>query len=279
MLSTRELAMALGVSESSLKRWIDAGKITATRTEGGHRRVLLSDAIRFVRETRAPIARPELLDLPKVAAARARGDDRLASFVRQGDGGGASGWLAARYLAGVTVAELADGPIRDAMNALGELWHTEDTGVFVEHRGTDACLQAVAHLRGMMETVPENARVALGGGPAGDPYILATQLAAMVCTEAGMRAVNLGPDTPVDAFERAAAEHRPALVWISISSPLPPARARSMSRWLETLPTSTAIVIGGAQARTLSSVPAHALRATSMADLAEVAAAAVASRR
>jgi excisionase family DNA binding protein len=279
MLSTRELAMALGVSESSLKRWIDAGKITATRTEGGHRRVLLSDAIRFVRETRAPIARPELLDLPKVAAARARGDDRLASFVRQGDGGGASGWLAARYLAGVTVAELADGPIRDAMNALGELWHTEDTGVFVEHRGTDACLQAVAHLRGMMETVPENARVALGGGPAGDPYILATQLAAMVCTEAGMRAVNLGPDTPVDAFELAAAEHRPALMWISISSPLPPARARSMSRWLETLPTSTAIVIGGAQARTLSSVPAHALRATSMADLAEVAAAAVASRR
>jgi len=37
-LSPRELAEALGVSESSLKRWVDAGKIAASRTEGGHRR-------------------------------------------------------------------------------------------------------------------------------------------------------------------------------------------------------------------------------------------------
>lgn len=271
--------MALGVSESSLKRWIDAGKITASRTEGGHRRVLLSDAMRFVRETRTPIARPELLDLPEVAAARARGDDRLASFVRQGDAIGARGWLAARYLAGATVADLADGPVRDAMNALGELWHTEDDGVFVEHRGTDACLQAVAHLRGMIETVAADAKVALGGAPAGDPYILPTQLAAMVCIESGMRAVNLGPDTPVDAFERAVAEHGPALVWISVSTPLPPARARSLTRWLETLPPGVAIVIGGAQARTLASLPAHAVRATSMADLAAVAASVVQPRR
>ena len=70
LLSTRELADALGVSESSLKRWVDSGRISALRTEGGHRRIPLAEAMRFIRDTAAPIARPELLDLPE---ARARG--------------------------------------------------------------------------------------------------------------------------------------------------------------------------------------------------------------
>ncbi|MEO7732315.1 MAG: helix-turn-helix domain-containing protein, partial [Kofleriaceae bacterium] len=63
LLSPHDLAAALGVSESSLKRWIDAGRIRATRTEGGHRRVSIADALAFVRETHAPVARPELLGL------------------------------------------------------------------------------------------------------------------------------------------------------------------------------------------------------------------------
>jgi len=271
LLSTRELADALGVSESSLKRWVDSGKISASRTEGGHRRIRISEAMRFIRATQAPVARPELLDLPEVAVSRARGEDRLASYLRDGDSVGARGWLMARYVEGATIAELADGPIRDAMAGLGELWHHDESGVFLEHRGTEACLQAVAQLRSMIATVPATAPIALGGGPAGDPYILSTQLAAMVVTEAGMRAVNLGPDTPVGAFAHAVAEHQPQLVWISISAPLAPARARSMSRWLDTLPATTTIVIGGPQSRTLSNLPARAVRATSMADLAAAA--------
>ena len=270
-LSTRELADALGVSESSLKRWVDSGKISASRTEGGHRRIRLSDAMRFIRDTRAPLARPELLDLPEVAVARERGEDRLATYLRDGDSVGARGWLMARYLEGATIAELADGPIRDAMAALGELWHHDEAGVFVEHRGTEVCLQAVAQLRSMTPAVPGAAPVALGGGPAGDPYLLPTQLAAMVATEAGMRAINLGPDTPVDAFAHAVAEHQPKLVWISITTPLAPARARAMTRWLGSLPTTTIIMVGGQQARTLSKLPARAIRATSMAELAAAA--------
>jgi len=271
LLSTRELADALGVSESSLKRWVDAGRIAASRTEGGHRRIPLPEAMRFIRATQAPIARPELLDLPEVAVARARGEDRLASYLRDGDTPGARGWLIARYLEGATIAELADGPIREAMAALGELWHHDEGGIFVEHRGTDVCLQAVAQIRSMIAAAPATAPIALGGCPAGDPYILATQLAAMVATEAGMRAINLGPATPGGAFTHAVALHHPRLVWLSITTPLAPARARAMSRWLDALPSTTAIVIGGAHARTLAKLPARAVRATAMAELATAA--------
>ena len=76
LLSTRDLAEAIGASESSLKRWIDAGKIAASRTEGGHRRVERAEAVRFIRETGARLVRPELLDLPEITVARARGGDR-----------------------------------------------------------------------------------------------------------------------------------------------------------------------------------------------------------
>src|SRR5690606_477749 len=136
----RELAEAIGVSESSLKRWIDSGKIRATRTEGGHRRIDMAEAVRFVRESGTPLARPELLDMPEIAVASRRalaGGDRLLDYLVEGDVVGARGWLLARYLAGSTIAQLCDGPIREAMHALGELWEHDEGGIFIEHRGTD----------------------------------------------------------------------------------------------------------------------------------------------
>ncbi len=245
LLSPRELADALGVSESSLKRWVDAGKIAAARTEGGHRRITLPEAVRFIRETGAPIARPELLDMPEVAAVQAhargpRGDDAFRHYLLAGDAPGARGWLMARYLAGHSIAELCDGPVREAMHRIGELWEHDAEGIFIEHRATDACLQALAYLRSTFEP-PATAPIALGGGPEDDPYLVPSFMAAMVIASVGMRAINLGPDTPVSALGRAFAHHStpervPALVWISASASVPPARAKELERWLLALP-------------------------------------------
>lgn len=275
LLTTREFAEALGVSESSLKRWVDAGRIAASRTEGGHRRIELAEAMRFIRTTGSPVVRPEILNLPEVAAAQAREGDRLINYLLAGDSLGARGWLIARFLEGSTIAELADGPIREAMHALGELWRHDEAGVFVEHRGTDVCLQAVAQLRSMSAIPPESAPVALGGGPAGDPYLLPSQLAAMSLAEVGVRPINLGPDTPLAAFDAAVTEHQPQLVWFSISTPLAPARARSLVKWFASLPTSITIAIGGQQASTLTNAPARVKRTATMVQLAELGAAIV----
>lgn len=274
LLSTRELSQALAVSESSLKRWIDGGKIAASRTEGGHRRIELSEALRFVRDSGTPIVRPDLLDLPEVAIAR----PRLVDYLRAGDAAGARGWLAARYLEGATIAELADGPIRDAMQALGELWRHDESGVFVEHRATDACLQAIAHLRGMMPPVSPRAPCAVGGAPAGDPYLIASQLAAMVAAENGMRAVNLGPDVPAPALDRAVTDMGARLVWISVSAPLAPARAGALHRAIEALPRSVAVVVGGREAAGLR-LPERVHRSSAMADLVAVVRSAGRERR
>jgi excisionase family DNA binding protein len=268
-LSPRDLADALGVSESSLKRWVDAGKIAAFRTEGGHRRILVAEAVRFIRDSGTPVARPELLGLPEIATPqRAATSTELLPFLLEGDVTGARAFLLTRYLAGTSIAELADGPNRAAMHALGELWRHEESGIFVEHRGTDTCLQAISYLRHMIDA-PANAPLAIGAGPEDDPYMIAPVLAAMVTTVAGFRTVNLGPDTPLAALQAAVAHHRPRLVWISASTPINPSRARSIARWLATLDTLT--IVGGRHGSILADAP-NVRYLDTMTDLAAAAA-------
>jgi excisionase family DNA binding protein len=268
-LSPRDLADALGVSESSLKRWVDAGKIAAFRTEGGHRRILVAEAVRFIRDSGTPVARPELLGLPEIATPqRAATSTELLPFLLEGDITGARAFLLTRYLAGTSIAELADGPIRAAMHALGELWRHEESGIFVEHRGTDTCLQAISYLRHMIDA-PANAPLAIGACPEDDPYMIAPVLAAMVTTVAGFRTVNLGPDTPLAALQAAVAHHRPRLVWISASTPINPSRARSIARWLATLDTLT--IVGGRHGSILADAP-NVRYLDTMTDLAAAAA-------
>jgi len=64
LLSPKEFAEAIGVSQSSIKRWTDEGRIEAARTAGGHRRIPIAEAVRFVRETGASVVQPQALGLP-----------------------------------------------------------------------------------------------------------------------------------------------------------------------------------------------------------------------
>lgn len=247
--------MAIGVSQSSLKRWADEGLIKATRTAGGHRRIALTEAIRFVRENRSPVLRADLLGLPEVDgapwAAKSDGsiDDGLYNALVAGDSSRARGLLIARYLAGDALPAIFDGPIARAMTRLGELWRHDDKGIFLEHRATDICISAVNQIRLLTPPRAASAPVALGGALEDDPYLLPSMMAAAVLGEAGFNDMNLGPLTPIDSLIRAAEECRPRLVWVSLSIARDEhaARARAELRRLAArlTPHATPLVIGG----------------------------------
>jgi len=223
IISPRELAAAIGVSESSLKRWADEGKIRVSRTAGGHRRIAIGEAIRFVRTLGAPLVQPDLLglrDLSAVGEALLSAEspsDRLFNFLAEGKAKDVRGLILSLYLGGHSVADIADGPIRIAMERLGELWKHDQAGVFVEHRATDICVQAVEQLRQLVEPDTPSA-VAVGGAPSGDPYLLPSLLIATALEAEGWRAVNLGPNTPFDSLLLACEHHKPVLAWVTVTS-------------------------------------------------------------
>jgi methanogenic corrinoid protein MtbC1 len=122
------------------------------------------------------------------------------------------------YRSGAAVEALADHLIAPVMQRVGHDWETNRIDVWQEHRGTQICAAAVNDLLAEVAPRVESQQpIALGGGPEGDPYHLASLLAQAALVDAGWEAVNLGPNTPFQSFTKALHELRPRLVWISVS--------------------------------------------------------------
>lgn len=262
LLSPKEFAQALGVSESSVKRWVDDGRLHAGRTAGGHRRIATAEAVQFARKSGLTIARPDMLGLP---ARPARGTaatltaEGLGELLQRGDAAGARAAVMGEFLAGTGVAEIVDGPLREALDGIGELWRHDVEGIATEHRALDICLGILAELRRLLDTEPLAgsdttdetphvlAPLAIGGAPSGDPYLLPSLSAACVVSEAGYRATNLGPDTPLATLLEAARRSRPRLVWASCTGTQVtfPSRAEWQQLAAELAGLGAALVLGG----------------------------------
>lgn len=276
-LSPKDLAKAVGVSESSVKRWVDQGRIQAHRTVGGHRRIATDEAVQFVREARMPLVRPELLGLGGLASkAEDPGSALLLKLLSEGASVEARGLLIGWYLEGVSIAALADGPLHSSLEALGELWRCEgeegQQGIAIEHRATDICLQAVNHLRLLLPSQGEEAPLAVGGSP--DVYLLGTQLASAVMAEAGWRSVNLGAQTPLDVLALSVDSLRPRLVWLSLSDEaVTHGLGNGVQRLLESVERAGGMLMVGGRCHREANLPSHPrLReGESMSDLASFA--------
>lgn len=257
MLSPKELAEAIGVSESSLKRWADEGKVHVSRTAGGHRRIPFAEAVRFIRETGATVVRPEILGLNEVrdalsdvqAGRLSDPEATLSEAIQSGDVTMARGLIVAWYLEGQSVPALLDGPVCSAMHRVGALWEHDDRGIFVEHRATDICVEALNHLRWLLPKPADDAPVAMGGAAEHDPYLIPSLMCSIVLTDLGFRATNIGPHTPIQTLRRASSEYGARVVWLSFSAPVD---RDGMHRQIEQLgsaldPEGASLVVGGRQ--------------------------------
>jgi len=217
-LTPRELGAAIGVSNSSLKRWVDSGQIQAPRTAGGHRRIPIAEAIRFIRDSGLEVVQPESLGLVHVAM----GDEptsiqsTLYDMFVEGKSSEARSCIISQYLAGSSFAHLCDQIIRPVLQHVGDLWEHKEEGIQIEHQAVDICVQTINQLRMM---VPERTKapIAVGGAAPGDPYILPSLMAATTLAFEGWTEVNLGPNTPYRVIRMAAQRAGAKLAWLSVS--------------------------------------------------------------
>jgi excisionase family DNA binding protein len=220
-LSTMQAAAVLGVSVSTLKRWVDAGVLPAHRTAGGHRKLLRAEVLVLARQGALPRGHWAALS---AASSVDQGADleaataALRGALLRGDGSEVTAIIRGAYRSGAPIELLGDRVIAPVMASVGHDWETARIDVWQEHRGTQLCAAALYDLKDELEARAERNRpAAVGGAPEGDPYLLATVLAQLVLLDAGWEAVQLGPNTPLTSLAKAVSGLRPRLVWLSVS--------------------------------------------------------------
>ncbi len=221
-LTTRQAARSLGVSQASLKRWCDRGRIAAERTPGGHRRIAPDDVLAFARAHRLPVRDAGLLGLPESAVrpedvTRAR--SALDSALERGDEPAARRAALSAYASGLELTELLDGWIAPTFARLGERWAHGSLSVFQERRAVELCTRVLHDVRAAQPEPPADAPRAIGTTLAGDPYTLAALLVELGLRERRWSAQTIGFQLPARAVVDAIRAVRPRLVWLSVSAP------------------------------------------------------------
>lgn len=221
-VGTPAVAAALGVGVSTVKRWVDDGILPAHVTAGGHRKLLVADIERFVRSNHLPQA-----DLNRLSRSRHRAVDfdfeaivaQLVQALELGELPAVRRVLQNAYRnARVPFSRIADNILSPALATIGHGWSTGRLDVLHEHRATLLCQSALFELAAGLEANAARDRpMAIGGAPEFDHYTLPSLAVQMSLLDAGWRAVNIGPNTPVKSLVAAIAEFQPKLVWLSVS--------------------------------------------------------------
>lgn len=219
-VNTTQVAKALGLSVSTVKRWVDEGVLPAFKTAGGHRKLLVADVIELARRGDLPHTDLSRLTESVQGGQRAtptRISEELHEVLLKGDALLVRSLIFGAFRHGVAIEELADQIIAPVMARIGQEWATGKIDVMEEHRASQMCAAALYELKAVLEErASKNRPRAVGGSPEKDYTVLPSLLAQMVLLDAGWDAVNLGPNTPFASFAKAIRELRPKLLWLSV---------------------------------------------------------------
>jgi methanogenic corrinoid protein MtbC1 len=220
LVSPKQVARAIGVSESSLKRWCDQGLIKTVRTAGGHRKMDIAEVVRYVREQNHELVSPEILGLPPASehasAGLTHGGARLVNALLAGDELIARQIVFDLYLAKHSRSVIFDEVIAAAFREIGDRWECHDADVYQERRACEIALRVLFDLRRVQE-VPERKWLATGGTIEGDLYSLPSAMADLVLRDCGFYATSLGTSIPFASLVKAVHETKPKLFWLSVS--------------------------------------------------------------
>lgn len=268
LLSPKQAARAMGVSESSLKRWCDKGLIPTVKTAGGHRRIATSAMLQFARDRDHAIVSPESLQLPAVTRSTERGVVRskelLLQALQAGDEERCRQIVFELYLAKHSISTICDRVITIAFRCLGDLWSCRDVAIYHERRSIQIMLRVLHDLQRML-AAPTRPLTAIGGTMAGDQYSLPTAMVELVLRANGWQATSLGNSLPVETLVQAIHDLRPRIFWLSASTIDEPGKFVEDFAQLHaaTQSVGSALVIGG---RALNSDLRRELRYTAFCD-------------
>jgi len=220
-VSPRQVARAIGVSESTLKRWCDRGLIPMTKTAGGHRRIEMQAVLRFLCESGREITEPELLGLPlstgKTRWTLARATDRILTGLIQNEEAVVRQVVFDLLLAHHSLSVVFDDVLTQALHNLGNQWSCGETAIYEERRACGICMRLLHELRNTAAVPGPQAPAAVGGTLEGDMYTIPVTMAEAVLRSVGWEATTLGSSLPAETLLEALNRCSPRLFWVSVS--------------------------------------------------------------
>lgn len=257
--SPKQVAMALRVSESSVKRWCDRGVIGTIKTFGGHRRISFDALMEFLSVSNRKIAEPSAIGLGKVRPpiegvtpienpslnialfrleleqALIRGDEKECRKI-----------LIRWYGIEQSVALMADDLIGPTFVRIGQLWHESEIEIFQERRACEICIRLANEFRRVIIEPLPSAPSSLGCTSAGDHYCVPGHLIELTMREAGWRATNIGSNVPFASLAAAVRSECPEIVWLSVSYIEDRVEfVREINEFSDSLPQDVSFVVGG----------------------------------
>lgn len=273
--SPKQVAQALQVSESSVKRWCDRGVIRTDRTLGGHRRIPLEHLMEFLESTNRRIVDPAAIGLSDrrqledqrqiqrdaIAELSSRADrvgedpsianapflqSQFERALLAGDEAQCRKVIGSWYAIHGNMASVADDLMAPTFRVIGQMWECGRADVYQERRGCEICIRLIHELRRLIADPFNEAPLAMGGTSEGDNYQVANQLIEIIFREAGWRTISLGSGVPFSSMASAIQKYRPKVFWLSVSHiDSDDDFLDRFQRFSEELPQGTMLVVGG----------------------------------
>lgn len=272
----KQVALALGVSESSVKRWVDSGRLSAGKTCGGHRKLALSAVVDMVRETGQELTHPEVLGM---VAKRTRCDlaesrEALLASLLAGNPAECRELLLGYYQAGCTPADIADKLVRPVFFEIGEGWSRGEVQVHQERRACQVVIECQHELRRWIPAPEPGAPLALLSTPQGDYAEVPIRFAELTLQRAGWNTWLAGAGLPLSEIADAVLQKKPRLTCLSVTHLVESAECffdRYRTELVEPTRHVTSHVFGGGALLGLSAEAAGVWHAQSMNDLVAIA--------
>ncbi|MEZ6047376.1 MAG: helix-turn-helix domain-containing protein [Planctomycetaceae bacterium] len=219
-LTPKQLARAIGVSESSVKRWCDAGLIENSLTSGGHRRLLLDSVQEFLKANNHQVLDPGIFELNfsigKSDQSLVRGRRDFVEALINGSETQLRQILRNYLAAGHSAAVVFDQILFPARTELRARIARHELEPHLDRFGTEICLRLVQELQSELELHDQAVPLALVAGLDGATDSLRLNAMEYLLCQQGWNAHSLGAMLPFQQLEVAIQTQKPLLLYLDV---------------------------------------------------------------
>ncbi len=225
LLSTKEVAAILGVTESSIKRWTDSGLIQCVKTPGGHRKFTLDDVNIFARSNNYLISNSSIenLEIPQQQHLLFQIQKKEIHFIcdhfylliLSGNSIEIYNFIILMNLNGFSFLDFFDSVLQPSLTRMGFEWEAKIISVEDEHAASSAIFTALSRLTSSVFKNPKTDKVVILAVIEGDYHEIPVKCISLLLEMEGWSVRYLGANTPFYSLDSAVKKFKPEAVLIS----------------------------------------------------------------